>query len=179
MGSSRAIEISSGCWSCTTIRPTIFFTPVSDQGMSLKEMYVVSGLLPSECLYEEHVPCTNELNDKERGNPEMYKPYGRSFIIFLIRQEVRKESYGGVPYLVWTGYLFPGGEIGGGMIECLAPINERETRARIGKTCYESTYTTESMEDSYPEETIFSNFHYQAMHEIGDRANWWAFSCHG
>jgi len=49
---------------CPTLRS--FFTPVSELGLALHEMWKVSNLLMGSLLYEEYFPCTEELGSWKR-----------------------------------------------------------------------------------------------------------------
>ena len=63
-----------------------FFTPVSELGMALHEIWEVSALLMGSLAYEEYLPCEAELELLEKQEPALFETYRElicHFYIFL------------------------------------------------------------------------------------------------
>lgn len=95
-----------------------FFTPIGKLGMSLEEMYVVSGLPPSEYPSEEYMPYMDDLNELDWTNPDMYQTYLEVLCHLFICQKVHKKRNEGMSYLVRARNPFPICELGEGVIGC-------------------------------------------------------------
>ena len=52
-----------------------FFTPLGEIGLTLHEMYEVSGLVIGDAPYEEYVPSTEELYLLKKSDPLVYETY--------------------------------------------------------------------------------------------------------
>ena len=52
-----------------------FFTPIRKIGLTLHEMYEVSGLMIGDAPYEEYVPSTEELHLLKKSDPLAYATY--------------------------------------------------------------------------------------------------------
>ena len=56
-------------WTCT------FFTPVGEIGLTLHDLYEVSGLIIGDAPYEEYIPTTKELHLLKKDDPQVYEIY--------------------------------------------------------------------------------------------------------
>src|SRR5438270_3706371 len=85
-----------------------FFTPAGAVGISPWEMQHVSGLPAGEFPYEEHVPPSAKLELLKMQDPELYSTYWEVLCHFFIFRESKGRGRGGVVFLTWAEYLFPG-----------------------------------------------------------------------
>ena len=53
----------------------MFFTPIGKMGLTLHEMYEVSGLVIGDAPFEEYVPSTEELHLLKKSDPLVYETY--------------------------------------------------------------------------------------------------------
>ena len=65
-------------------------------GLSLYEMYEVSGLIIGDAPYEEHVPSTEELHLLKKSDPLVYETYREVLCRFHICGQVTGRKSGGV-----------------------------------------------------------------------------------
>ena len=83
-----------------------FFTPVSELELALHEIWEIFNLPMGSIPYEEYFPCTMELEQMEKDEPEMFETYQELMCHFFICMNVHN-SRGNVNGIkVWANYLF-------------------------------------------------------------------------
>ena len=84
-----------------------FFTPVSELGLALHEMWKVSNLLRGLMPYDEYFPCMMELEQMEKDNPDMFETSRELMCHFYICMDVHNARGNMNGMKVWADYLFP------------------------------------------------------------------------
>lgn len=100
----------------------------------------------------------------------MHAIYWKGLCHFFICGETLMWRSGGISYLAWANYLFPGTKSCDGQIQRQALASANKIKIKIhGSTCKMSC-TTEGLEDDFPADTVFQRFQHQAMRDILDQA---------
>ena len=85
----------------------IFFTLVGELGLLLHEIWEISNLSVGSIRYEEYFPCTIELEQMEKDNPELFETYWELMCHFYICMDVHNAWGNTNGIKVWADYLFP------------------------------------------------------------------------
>ena len=146
-------------------------------GLTLHELYEVSGLTLGDAPYEEYVPTTEELHLLRREGPQAYETYWEVLRHFHICGQIFTWRNRGVKQLSRVSYLFNDINEKSSPVTSLAPYIDAEIAERINAST--SSYTTESNEDTFRPDTVFESFNHQARIPIFDRAVLRDSSCCG
>ena len=65
-------------WACT------FLIPIREMGLTLHELYEVSGLVIGDAPYEEYVPTTADLHILKKNDPQVYESHWEVLCYFHI-----------------------------------------------------------------------------------------------
>jgi len=83
-----------------------FFTPVSELGMALHEMWEVSNLPIGSMLYD-YFPCAEEFAQLEKDKPAMYEMYRELMCHFYICLDLYPSRENVYKLKTWVEFLFP------------------------------------------------------------------------
>ena len=83
-----------------------FFTPVSELGLALHEMWEISNDPMGSMSYEEYFSCIKELEQMEKDNPEMFETYRELMCHFYICMDIHNVRGNANGINIWADYLF-------------------------------------------------------------------------
>jgi len=109
-------------------------------GLTLHEMYEVSGLVIGDAPYKEYVPTTEELHLLKREDPQVYETYWKVLYYFHICRQISVWRNRGVKQMSWASYLFNNINEKSNPMTILAPCTDEEIAERISASASVVTY---------------------------------------
>ena len=133
-----------------------FFTPVSEVGLALHEMWEISNLLLGSMPYEKYFPYTMELEQMEKDNPDMFETYRELMCHFYICMDVHNTRGNANEINVSTDYLFP--VLDDAPEKVHFPISDVDINQKMISSAHKDVVLEED-DDIYEKEDKFKSFH--------------------
>ena len=140
-----------------------FFTPVSELGLALHEMWEISNLSMGSMPYEEYFPCAIELEQMEKDDQEMFKTYQELMCHFYICMDDHNARGNANGIKVWAYYLFP--NLDDALEEVQFSISDADINQKMISSGHEDVILDED-DSVYEKGDKIKSFHYQAKHHI-------------